>query len=190
MNKSESVKQIFAALVKAQEELKNSFKSATNPHYKSKYAPLDEIINGIKPVLSKHGLAITQDVSGDGDRVTVSTLIMHESGEWIEQTGLTIKPAKTDAQGTCGAVTYARRYALQAALNISSDDDDDGNEASKPAEKIKGDLGKAVETIMKAKTEQEVYSIGDNIHKRIWTADELFCLVAKMDERMQEIREF
>ena len=67
---------------------------------------------------------------------------------------------------------------------------DEYNEASKPEEKIKGDLGKAVETIMKAKTEQEVYSIGDNIHKRIWTADELFCLVAKMDERMQEIREF
>ena len=64
MNKSESVKQIFAALVKAQEDLKNSFKSATNPHFRSKYAPLDEIINGIKPVLSKYGLAITQDVSG------------------------------------------------------------------------------------------------------------------------------
>ena len=172
MNKSESVKQIFAALVKAQEELKNSFKSATNPHYKSKYAPLDEIINGIKPVLSKHGLAITQDVSGDGDRVTVSTLIMHESGEWIEQTGLTIKPAKTDAQGTCGAVTYARRYALQAALNISSDDDDDGNEASKPAEKVKGIVNNAIEAIDKTDTAEKLKNIELALDTREWTAQE------------------
>ena len=172
MNKSESVKQIFEALVKAQEELKNSFKSATNPHFKSKYAPLDEIINGIKPVLAKHGLAITQDVSGDGDRVTVSTLIMHESGEWIEQTGLTIKPAKTDAQGTCGAVTYARRYALQAALNISSDDDDDGNEASKPAEKVKGIVNNAIEAIDKTDTAEKLKNIELALDTREWTSQE------------------
>ena len=172
MNKSESVKQIFEALVKAQEELKNSFKSATNPHYKSKYAPLDEIINGIKPVLAKNGLAITQDVSGDGDRVTVSTLIMHESGEWVEQTGLTIKPAKTDAQGTCGAVTYARRYALQAALNISSDDDDDGNEASKPAEKVKGIVNNAIEAIDKTDTADKLKNIELALDTREWTAQE------------------
>jgi len=173
MKKSESVTKIFAALVKAQEELKNSFKSATNPHFKSKYSPLDEIINGIKPVLAKHGLAITQDISGDGDRVTISTLIMHESGEWIEQTGLTIKPAKTDAQGTCGAVTYGRRYSLQAALNISSDDDDDGNEASKPAEKTKGDFGKAVESIESAGTAEKLRNIALAIDTREWTAQEL-----------------
>lgn len=172
MNKSESVKQIFAALVKAQEELKNSFKSATNPHFKSKYSPLDEIINGIKPVLAKHGLAITQDVSGDGDRVTVSTLIMHESGEWIEQTGLTIKPAKTDAQGTCGSVTYARRYALQAALNISSDDDDDGNEASKPTEKVNGIIYNAIEAIDKTDTAEKLKKIELALDTREWTAQE------------------
>lgn len=172
MNKSESVTKIFAALVKAQEELKNSFKSATNPHFKSKYSPLDEIINGIKPVLSKHGLAITQDVSGDGDRVTVSTLIMHESGEWVEQTGLTIKPAKTDAQGTCGAVTYARRYALQAALNISSDDDDDGEQASKPAEKVKGIVNNAIEAIDKTDTAEKLKNIELALDAREWTAQE------------------
>jgi len=172
MNKSESVKQIFAALVKAQEELKNSFKSATNPHFKSKYSPLDEIINGIKPVLAKHGLAITQDISGDGDRVTISTLIMHESGEWIEQTGLTIKPAKTDAQGTCGAVTYARRYSLQAALNISSDDDDDGEQASKPAEKTKGVFGSAVEAIEKTESAEKLKNIELALDTREWTAQE------------------
>jgi len=172
MNKSESVTKIFAALVKAQEELKNSFKSATNPHFKSKYSPLDEIINGIKPVLAKHGLAITQDVSGDGDRVTVSTLIMHESGEWIEQTGLTIKPAKTDAQSTCGAVTYARRYSLQAALNISSDDDDDGEQASKPAEKTRGDFGSAIEAIDKTESADKLKNIELALNAREWTAQE------------------
>ena len=57
---------------------------------------------------------------------------MHESGEWLESDGLTMKPVKNDPQGMGSAITYARRYALQSFLSLNTGEDDDGNNASQP----------------------------------------------------------
>lgn len=130
MNKSESIKNLAAALAKFQSEVKNPTNSADNPFFKSKYAPLNEILNDVRPLLSKHGLSVLQSPGGDGNNITVTTLLMHESGEWIESQELVLKADKPTAQGAGSAITYARRYALSAVLGISSEDDDDGNHAS------------------------------------------------------------
>ena len=130
MNKSESIKNIAAALVKFQEEVKNPPKSADNPFFKSKYTPLDVIVDTVKPLLGKQGLSYIQSPGGDGEKISITTLIMHISGEWIETDPLVLKADKANAQGAGSAITYARRYALAAALGIASDEDDDGNGAS------------------------------------------------------------
>lgn len=130
MQKSESIKNIAKALAQFQAEVKNPANTETNPFFKSKYAPLNDILNLVRPLLSKHGLSVLQSPSGDGQNVTVTTLITHESGEWIESDPLTLKADKATAQGAGSAITYARRYALSAMLGISSEDDDDGNFAS------------------------------------------------------------
>lgn len=130
MQKSESIKNIAKALAAFQAEVKNPANTADNPFFKSKYAPLSDILSIARPILSKHGLSILQSPSGDGQNVTVTTLITHESGEWIESEPLTLKADKATAQGAGSAITYARRYALSAMLGISSEDDDDGNFAS------------------------------------------------------------
>jgi hypothetical protein len=57
---------------------------------------------------------------------------MHTSGEWVEYGPLSVKPTKNDVQGAGSAITYAKRYALSAIFGITSDQDDDGNEDSKP----------------------------------------------------------
>lgn len=130
MQKSESIKNIAKALAQFQAEVKNPASTADNPFFKSKYAPLNDILSMTRPILSKYGLSVLQSPSGDGQNVTVTTLITHESGEWIESEPLTLKADKATAQGAGSAITYARRYALSAMLGISSEDDDDGNLAS------------------------------------------------------------
>lgn len=127
MNKSESIKELAAALAKFQGEIKNPANTATNPFFKSKYAPLNDVLNTVRPILSKNGLSVVQAPSGDGQNIIVSTTLIHESGEWIEFPELVLKADKPTAQGAGSAITYARRYAISAILGISSEDDDGNN---------------------------------------------------------------
>lgn len=137
MKMSESIASIAGALSKFQAEIKNPANTANNPFFKSKYAPLSDILNLARPLLSKHGLSVVQMPSGDGENITVATLLLHESGEWIEACPLTLKADKITAQGAGSAITYGRRYAISALLGISSEDDDDGNGASEKKEQEK-----------------------------------------------------
>lgn len=129
MEKSESIVKLAAALSKFQGEVKNPPNSANNPFFKSKYAPLDVVINTIKPVLAKYGLSYIQMPGGDGEHVTCSTILMCE-GEWLESDVLVLKADKITAQGAGGAITYARRYQLTAILGLAGEEDDDGNAAT------------------------------------------------------------
>lgn len=128
MEKSESITKLASALVAFQADMENVSKDATNPFYKSGYATLENIITTAKPHLGKHGLAFAQLPAGDNE---LTTVLMHESGEYIAATArMTPKDATPQGQGS--AITYLRRYALSAALGIATEDDDDGNAASTP----------------------------------------------------------
>lgn len=129
-NKSESISKIAAALVAFSGEVKSIEKDATNPHFKSAYTTLDHMIDETKPLLNKHGLTVMQFPGGDGERITIRTMILHSSGEWIESEPLTLRPVKVDPQGAGSAITYGRRYSYAAALSLSLGDDDDANGAS------------------------------------------------------------
>lgn len=131
MNKSETISELAAALSKAQAEMTGAKKSARNPFFKSNYANLEEVINTVKEPFANHGLSFVQFPISTEGAAGVETIIMHESGEYIANEFL-LKCAKVDPQGMGSAITYARRYGLQSAVGIPSEDDD-GNAASKPA---------------------------------------------------------
>lgn len=126
MRRSESIKEIGKALIDFQGEVDKIAKDETNPFYKSKYAPLSTIQDAIKVPLQKCGLAVVQLPEGKNE---LTTMLIHTSGEWIEAT-YEMTPAKNDPQGIGSNITYQRRYALGAALNLNIDEDDDGNKAS------------------------------------------------------------
>ena len=133
MNKSDTIASLAAALNKAQAEMSGAKKSAKNPFFKSNYANLEEVINCVKEPFADNGLSFVQfPISGDGV-AGVETIIMHESGEFISGEFM-LKCSKNDPQGMGSAITYARRYGLQSACGVPSEDDD-GNAASakKPA---------------------------------------------------------
>ena len=130
MNKSESIKEIATALNKAQAEMSGAQKKSANPFFKSKYANLEEIINCVKTPFANNGLSYMQwPIASDG-YAGVETIIMHISGEWISSE-LSLKCSKNDPQGMGSAITYARRYSLQSAAGVPSEDDD-GNGATRP----------------------------------------------------------
>jgi hypothetical protein len=104
-------------------------KDATNPFFKSKYATLENIIAHITDPLATNKLTFSQFPDGAG----LTTILMHESGEWMKATMPLHMGTKPQEQGS--ALTYARRYALSAVLGLAVDEDDDGNEASKPTAK-------------------------------------------------------
>lgn len=128
MKKSESIREIAVALSKFQGEVLNPKNTSINPNFNSKYAPLCEVINATKEILAKYGLSIIQTPYTEGDSVVVETILLHNSGEWIKSPPLKLKMDNITAQGAGSAITYARRYALSAILNISSEEDNDGNE--------------------------------------------------------------
>lgn len=131
MNKSDQLEELAAALAKAQGELENATKSSQNPHFKSKYADLAEVLNTVRPVFSRHGLSVTQLPSLDDDMVSVETMLLHSSGQWISSKITTPVGGKRDAQSIGSAITYARRYSLAAIAGIAQEDDD-GNAAAAP----------------------------------------------------------
>ncbi len=145
MNKSETITELAKALVKFNSEVNKIAKDADNPFFKNNYATLDTIIDEIRPILSKHGLSIMQIPSGDGQNVTLKTLLLHDSGEWLESDELTMKPVKNDPQAVGSCITYARRYSLAAFLSLNTGEDDDGNGATygKDKPKPKGNSGQA-----------------------------------------------
>lgn len=124
---SEQIASLAGALALAQAEIENAAKDGNNPHFKSKYASMEAVVYACKATLPKHGLSYVQFPGMQGDYVTVTTRLMHKSGEWIEGT-LPMPVGKRDAHGVGSAISYARRYSLMAVIGIAAEDDD-GNGA-------------------------------------------------------------
>lgn len=131
MNRSETIGKIAMALAKFNVDVEGIAKDSVNPHFKNKFASLDTLICNTKPILAKHGLTIMQfPVNHENGSVGIETLLMHESGEYIQAETFYLKPVKLDPQGCGSAITYARRYSYQAILNLNMENDDDANACS------------------------------------------------------------
>lgn len=128
MRTSETIEKLSAALVQFQSKLITVKKDGKNPHFGNKYASLSAIIEAIQEPLSECGLAVIQLPAGQNQ---LETILLHDSGQFISET-YEMRPAKADPQGQGSAITYQRRYALGAILCLNIDEDDDGNNASKP----------------------------------------------------------
>lgn len=132
---SEQIGKIAEALAKSQGAYDAATKETTNPFFKSKYADLATVIGATRKALSDNGIAVIQSPQGDASskQVVITTLLVHSSGQWLRgELALPCPSSKWDAQTVGSAITYARRYALQAILAIAGEDDD-GNLATEAA---------------------------------------------------------
>lgn len=124
------MKELFAALVKAQSEMKIATKDNLNPHFRNRYADFGSVYDAVKDALHRNGLAVIQPTRIHESGVTVViTKIIHISGQSIEGEYPVIAKDMADAQKHGGGLTYARRYALASMLSVLQEDDD-GNTAA------------------------------------------------------------
>ena len=119
------MKALYSALVKCQTQIKVALKDSKNPHFKSSYADLTSVMLACKDALAANELAVLQlsRIHESGTPVLV-TRIIHSSGEHVEGEFPLVCKDPNDPQKLGSVVTYARRYALAAALGITADDDD------------------------------------------------------------------
>lgn len=120
---SEGLGKFAAAMAKAQGDMGSALKSSRNPHFKSMFADLASVVDAVRGPLSANGIAFVQMPTSDGNTVSVTTRLIHASGEWLQCT-LSATPRKSDPQSVGSVVTYLKRYTLQAMCGIPSADDD------------------------------------------------------------------
>lgn len=133
------MKQVSAALVKAQKAFGPALKTSSNPHFKSRYADLSACVEAVIDALNSNGIALIQRNVECESGVCVETVFVHESGESLSSGPLHVPAAKNDPQGYGSALTYARRYSLMAACGIAPEDDDGnaGTQAKRTEQKPK-----------------------------------------------------
>jgi hypothetical protein len=124
MNRSETIGKLAAALVKAQTDMGNAVKGASNPFFKSKYADLNAIREACLPGLNANGITVLQPTTVLDGKLYVETLLLHESGEFISGVYEVVVGKQNDPQSLGSAISYSRRYSLQSMVNIGADDDD------------------------------------------------------------------
>jgi hypothetical protein len=127
-----SMKTISAAFIKAQKEFAPAIKTATNPHFRSKYVNLEGCIEAVIDALHNNGIGLIQKTHDCDDGVKVETVFIHESGETLSGGILHIPASKIDPHGVMASLTYCRRGSLMAACGIAPEDDD-GNLATERA---------------------------------------------------------
>ena len=134
METSETRAELFKAFANFKKKLKQPLKDANNPFFKSKYVPLENVVQVVDEAMIDTGLSYVQEIEDlEEGYLRVDTIVLHESGEYMVIKGSKVKPVKNDPQSAGSATTYARRYSLSTAFGIASDPDDDGNGASQQA---------------------------------------------------------
>lgn len=121
METSEQINELAAALAKAQGQMSGAHKEASNAYFKTRYADLGAVIEAIKAPFADNGLAYVQSPAYADGRVTVTTRILHSSGQWI-QAHLSALCPKGDTQTIGAAITYLRRYSLQSLAGVPAVD--------------------------------------------------------------------
>ena len=141
---------IITKLLEFQKEIQAIKKDAKNPHFKNTYASLNQILSEVKPLLSKHGLFLSQPVLGGN----VMSIISDDVCGQIESS--IPLPTNLTPQQLGSAITYFRRYTISGLLSLETEDDD-GQHASVPPKPQTFD--NEVMEIQKATNEDELKQI-------------------------------
>jgi hypothetical protein len=130
---SESKSSIFGALAKAQANMGKAFKDSVNPAFRSKFVSMASVLEAVLPSFNANGLAVLQHPVLEGvEMIHLTTVVTHESGEWMQSVCSMPVAGKRDAHAVGSAISYLRRYSLASIAGVIQSDDD-GNAATDQA---------------------------------------------------------
>lgn len=128
---------LFAAILEVQKAATTlpkdrsvTVKTKTGGEYTYSYTPLDTIVEKVGPLLAANGLVWITKPSFNAHGPTLIYKLAHAPSGEAEGGEMPLMLAEEDAQGMGSALTYMRRYALCAVLNLVAEMDDDGQRAS------------------------------------------------------------
>jgi hypothetical protein len=122
------------ALVLAVAGCANARALRINPHFRSKYFALSDLLDIVKPTFAKYGLAIIQVPSTEDGRISISAQVFHTSGHCWDFKSVGIKSEGLTLQALGSAMSYLKRYQLATLCGVAADleeGEDDGNSVSK-----------------------------------------------------------
>lgn len=133
MRYSETIDKLGTAMAALAKELENPARSKTvevtarkGGKFSFSYAPLDTILEKVRPLMAKHGLSVIQMPAETDNGAVLATMLLHSSGQWL-QSDMPMETEGLDAQKVGSLITYYRRYCLCAMLGITAEEDDDAN---------------------------------------------------------------
>ena len=150
MQKSEQINELATALSKAQGKIKGAMKDSANPFFKSKYADLASVWEAFRVPFSQEGLSLVQLPSTKENQVTLESVLLHSSGQWISET-MSAQPKDMSPQSVGSTITYLRRYGAQSIAGVCPEDDD-GNAGSQVLPSPKANLTTAQKNQVHADT--------------------------------------
>jgi hypothetical protein len=159
------MKNIATALLKAQTEMSNPKKGATNPFFKSKYADLNAIREAVIPILNANEIVVLQPIVHLDNKNFVQTILLHSSGEKLESLTEIIYNKQNDAQAQGSGISYARRYSLQSFVCVGADDDDGQKAVQSKQQATKEVMDKAKTTNATIETIKTKYSVSAELEK-------------------------
>ena len=122
MTTSDQINELAAGTGEGAREMGDAIKDSANPFFKSRYADLASVWDACRAPLAKAEIAV-ESPSTEGARVSVDTFVIHRSGQWMHGC-LTVTASDDSPQAVGSAITYLRRYSLQAFAGVAPADDD------------------------------------------------------------------
>ena len=164
------------ALAKAQSEMTSAPKTGYNPHFKSTFSTLDDLIEASRKPLTKNGLSVTQYPDSSTEDTYLVTKLKHESGEEeVSRVRIHLKD-NTDIQKLGSAISYLKRYVYASICGLSaSEGEDDGNSVSAPP--VSKPISEPYTVSFTAKTHPEAQKSSDCISEK-----QKNLLLAKMNQ--------
>lgn len=135
---SDQINELATSLCAVQKSLKHASKDAQGYGYT--YANLTTCIEAARDVLAENGLSVSQLLTNSGSNgASITTILLHSSGQFLRSTYTIPKVDMKGcnvAQELGASISYGRRYAFQAIIGMSSEDNDASSKGlDKPAKK-------------------------------------------------------
>jgi hypothetical protein len=154
-------KNIFEALVAAQAHMGKVVKKSENPHFRSSYADLADVMSVALPALNAQGICLWHRMDTSGETALMVTNLTHGASQTSIECGVPLIVSKQDMQGMKSATTYAKRIGVESLTGIAPEDDD-GNAAAKapppppkPKAKIADDRRETLRKVFDGVTKME-----------------------------------